>query len=177
MVPRIFPPVGLGVFHPTPTLLGPGRAPFWVTRSRDLTLWSENHRGWNACKGKWVLVGLPFWVARSKDLTMWSGVLVGLPFWVVRSRDLILWSENHRSWNACKGSWVLVGLPFWVARSRDLTDTFMRNKLKMFFFYYVNLSRRIGTTQTTGKNASGGRRSTKVLSFYRLGRIVGRSQV
>ncbi|GMN47283.1 hypothetical protein TIFTF001_016463 [Ficus carica] len=81
--------------------LGPGRAPFWVTRSRDLTLWSENHRGWNACKGRWVLVELPFWVARSKDLT--------------------LWSENHRGWNACKGRWVLVGLPFWVARSKDLT--------------------------------------------------------
>ncbi|GMN33108.1 hypothetical protein TIFTF001_003980 [Ficus carica] len=31
--------------------------------------------------------------------------------------------------------------------------------------------------QTTGKNASGGRRSTGALSFYRLGRIVGRSRV
>ncbi|GMN65823.1 hypothetical protein TIFTF001_034890 [Ficus carica] len=68
-----------------------------------LTLWSENHRSWGACKGRWVLVGLPFWVARSRDLT--------------------LWSENHRSWDACKGRWVLVGLLFWVARLRDLTDT------------------------------------------------------
>ncbi|GMN61758.1 hypothetical protein TIFTF001_030841 [Ficus carica] len=54
-------------------------------QEQDLTLWSENHRSWDACKDRWILFGLPFWVARSRDLT--------------------LRSENHRSW----GAWQMLG--------------------------------------------------------------------
>ncbi|GMN67535.1 hypothetical protein TIFTF001_036595 [Ficus carica] len=39
------------------------------------------------------------------------------------------------------------------------------------------LQRRIGTTQTTGRNASGDRRSTEALSSYRLDRTVGKFRV